>query len=150
MVATPQSLRRVVLEGNFTTYTEIWQVGAVGASAEMHIAIDRLSESVHVFDMISDDYFVLDLTDGSDKITTTEIAASLNPNARNMDVSIFRKYAVICGPLATQIRIIKDGAVLQTLTEALASFIGIGISPNGEFIVAYDTTDNELFGFQGV
>lgn len=144
------------VEGDYSSYSQKWVSATLAVIAGKIIdgAIDVASKRVY-FRGTNDRFVVLNLDDGT--IITEVDVASYGTYGKTFGSSVYGKYIVALYPITgvryQDIKIWKNGSLLQTLTVAGADFWatngGVIISYNGQYIIAYDETSLMIYCFQG-
>jgi len=135
------------LEGDYSVYSQLWLSNALTDLADVdHGFIDVPNNRVYLHGS-SSRYAILNLATGA--IITEAASEASFGSAKTMAASVLARY-VAWAVSGTEIVVYKDGALLQTITIALKNINqGIVVSPDGQYVVFYDTTDDKVYCWKG-
>ena len=134
-------------EGNYSSYSQKWQSAAL-PDPPLPVGFVNIDVVANRVILVGDyEFYRLNLING--EIIEHLTLSGSNATYKYFDASIKGKYvAIIDG--ATQVRIYKDGVLLQTLTITGANVLaGVGISYDGQYIIIYDNNTDTIYCFQG-
>jgi len=138
---TPPPAPAVVLEGDYSDWTEKWATSMVNRAYPYTAIFNEEADRIVLY--AYECYAILKLSDG-EKIE--EVAWT--KDSRNVERSVLERYLAFIKS-ATEIVVFKDGSLKQTITKAGADWTGLTMSANGKYILSFNFNDSKLYLFEG-
>ena len=136
---------KVVLEGDYSTWTLKWNTLVYDITASVNYAIVNVDGDLVCFVSYKTSLI---------KLSTGELLAELSTLSYGdlceyVGGSILGKYLVVT-TAADTIKIYKDGVLKQTITPVSGDAIGgVGISSNGKYVVVGLKTADKVYCYEG-